>query len=245
MGGGRAARVREMRRMTVADRAWWRPGLGAGSAPIVLGMSYWWTREELLSEMTVKLVNLKQGSKEWHKWRKAGVGASESAAILGINPWESREGLLESKTSGKEAADDNVNTRRGKRLESTAREMYERMMGWKMRPVCALHDTHDFIRASLDGLREDGKLLLEIKCPTARWHEASIEAVPDWYKCQVQHQILVTGATKAHFVSYCKTHKAHPFVLKTIEADPEFQSILLGELIRFWGDVEASLRGRS
>ena len=232
--------------MRVGDRLWWRPGLGAGASPAVLGMSYWFTRNELCQEIALKIVEMAQDSRAWLKWRKKGVGASESAAILGLNPWSAREDVRLDKLSPDRIDEGNEHTRRGKRLEPVAREMYETMMGWPMTPVCCVHDDYDFIRASLDGIRDDGRLVLEIKAPSQRWHQHTLEeGIPDWYACQVQHQLMVTGAPLAHFVSYCPAYKARPYTMLSVKADPEFQRILLGQLIAFWSEVEAAVAEQS
>lgn len=219
------------------NRRWRIPGLGSASAPIVLGMSAYHTRDELL----MRLVTLAQDSPDWHRWRSKGIGASESSSILGMNPWQSREQTFALKTGLVEPEGDNVHTRRGKRLEPEAREIYEDLMGWKMPPACVIHDDYDFIRASLDGLRSDHKLIAEIKAPSQRWHEHTIErGMPDWYAAQVQHQLMIVGASMAHFVSYCPAHRARPLVIQAVKSDPEFQAVLLSELVAFWAEVKAA-----
>lgn len=231
-----------MRVMRRGDRLWWRAGLGAGASPAILGMSYWLTRDELFEELKVKVVSMAQDTTAWLRWRKKGIGASESAAILGLNPWSSREDVRLDKLTPDKVDGGNEHTRRGKRLEPEARAMYERIMGWSMTPICCVHDDHDFIRASLDGIRDDNRLILEAKAPSQRWHEHVLaDGVPDWYYCQVQHQMLVTGAPMAHFVSYCPRHKARPYKMLPVKADPEFQRLLLRELTAFWSEVEAAV----
>jgi len=186
--------------------------------------------------------DLEQGTTNWLEWRRKGIGASEAAAVLGLSPWTHREDLLREKTSpARVQQDDNHHTLRGKKLEPVAREMYEDLMGWGMEVFCASHDEYDFIRASFDGVRKkDHKIILEIKCPSQRWHEHTLtEGVPDWYFAQIQHQLLVNEkAELAHFVSYCPAYKKHPFVIKTIKRDKDFQTILLKELILFWAEIE-------
>lgn len=219
--------------------------MGAGSAPAILGMSWWLTRSELLDELKVKVVEMAQDSRAWLRWRKKGIGASESAAILGLNPWSTREDVRLDKLNPDKVDEGNEHTRRGKRLEPEARERYEALMGYPMTPVCCVHDEYDWLRASLDGIRDDGRLVLECKAPSERWHEHVLEVgVPDWYACQVQHQLLVTGAPLAHFVSYCPRHKARPYKMLPVRADPEFQGILLRELGGFWREIEAAVGPR-
>jgi putative phage-type endonuclease len=186
----------------------------------------------------MKIIDLEQNSPPWYTWRDGGIGASESAAILGNNPWQSREQIFLAK-QGEWKYEENENTRRGKKLEPEARELYERLYGYKMTPICGVHDTHDFIRASLDGYRDDGKLILELKCPRPEnhnlWHR---EGIPSYYEIQIQHQLLVSGSPLAHFVSYCpQVVKRCRLLVVPVKADPEFHSLLIRELAEFWSEV--------
>lgn len=216
---------------------WLTPGIGSKIAPSILGMDNLRTRQETKADIVMRLVELEQNSPAWLKWREGGIGASESAAILQLNPWESRDKAKERKL-GRDKYDDNTNTRRGKRREPDARDWYEDLMGWSMPPVCGIHDKYDWMRASLDGMRQDGQLILEIKCPTPRWHNHTVECgIPDWYYCQIQHQFAVSGATKCHFVSWCPEYHKQPRLLLTVKRDEEFIEILIPELERFWNEV--------
>ena len=37
------------------------------------------------------LVNLEQGTDDWHAWRRQGIGASDAPTIMVENPWKSPE----------------------------------------------------------------------------------------------------------------------------------------------------------
>ena len=57
--------------------------------------------------------------------------------------------------------------------------------------------------ASLDGMTLAGDLVLEIKCPmrgtrSDLWQDVSQGQVPEHYRVQVQHQLMVSGAEQAH-----------------------------------------------
>jgi predicted phage-related endonuclease len=58
--------------------------------------------------------------------------------------------------------------------------------------------------ASLDGISLSGDLILEVKCPakgrsSETWQAVEAGSVPEHYYWQVQHQLMVTKAGKAHF----------------------------------------------
>ena len=57
---------------------------------------------------------------------------------------------------------------------------------------------------SLDGITLDGELIVEIKCPfkgrdSELWEAVAAGEVPGHYGVQVQHQLMVSGAQRAHF----------------------------------------------
>jgi len=205
------------------------------------------SRPKIKEDLAMRLVNLEQNSPDWYKWRSGGVGASESAAILGSNPWQSRDQIYATKLGEWKEEIDNPNTRRGKQLEPEARQAYEKLMGFSVLPICGIHDEFDFIRASFDGYRDDGKLILELKCPRIENHNlwSRTQSVPDYYQIQVQHQLLVSGAKVAHWVSYCREAKKWPKLLcLPIRPDPEFHSLLLTELRQFWSEVQEEVTRR-
>lgn len=188
----------------------------------------------------MKKVLLEQGTPEWLAWRAGGVGASESSAILGLNPWETVDSLR-AKRLAPAGDGGNEHTRRGHKLEPVARSLYEALMGWEATPCCGEHDEFPWLRASFDGLRADGRLVVEIKAPSLKWHNHVLEeGVPDWYYCQVQHQLLVSGAVLGHFVSYCE-HRGlshgERLVVLPVEADPVLQKHLLGACRLFWESI--------
>jgi putative phage-type endonuclease len=88
----------------------------------------------------------------------------------------------------------------GTNLEPAARAAYEAQTGAVMRPLVVQDGPYS---ASLDGMDLDGKLILEIKCPyrgqaSALWNDAVVGVVPEHYRLQVMHQLMVTGAAVAH-----------------------------------------------
>ena len=75
-----------------------------------------------------------------------------------------------------------------------------------MQPL-VIQDQDGVCSASLDGMVLDGSLILEVKCPfhgqlSELWQQAAAGEVPEHYQCQIQHQLMVSGAAKAHFWVY-------------------------------------------
>jgi putative phage-type endonuclease len=215
---------------------WKRPGLGSGDAPVLASIDPWTSPADLYREKRMKILTLEQSTPEWLGWRQTGIGASEAPAVAGIDPWTTRVELYRRKVGLLSAVEENDHMRRGKRLEPKARACYERLFDWPMPAACVLHDEYRWLKASLDGLRADHKLVLELKAPGSRGHEEVLGGhVPDHYYCQVQHQLLITGSPLCHFCSYNESFPpGQHFALVTIQADAEYQRSLLELLKEFW-----------
>ena len=147
----------------------------------------------------MNVVNLAQRSPEWHQWRKSGVTASDACILLGSpykTPWrlwsEKRGLLLEADLSS------NPHVRRGVRMEPIARQRYEERHGELLLPVCAESSEIPILRASFDGLTDEGRPV-EIKAPSERGFKDAVRLgmeseLYQRYYAQVQTQIYVAEA---------------------------------------------------
>jgi putative phage-type endonuclease len=140
---------------------------------------------------------------EWLNWRRSGIGSSDAAVIMGVSPWKTLFELYEEKTIGKEIIRDNSAMKRGRDIEDKARCAFENEVGTCLFPERRTHSTYDWLRATLDGISVDGKVLVEIKCPGKEDHLSAIEGkIPEKYYPQCQHQLLVTGLDKMYYYSF-------------------------------------------
>lgn len=173
-----------------------------------------------------------QGSSEWKAWRKNGIGASDIAAIMCLSPWSTPFKVWEEKTGRSEGFEGNAATIRGNELESKARKRYELENLEDMPPAVAVHPMYDICRVSLDGIRSDRKLILEIKCPGEEAHSlAKAGKIPDYYLPQVQYQLAVTGADMCHYFSFGKDETS---ALVEVKPDMRYQGVLFLEALEFW-----------
>ena len=112
----------------------------------------------------------------------------------------------------------------GTKLEPEARAAYETQTGNLMQPLVLSDGPYS---ASLDGINLAGDLIVEIKCPfrgkdAPLWKEATEGRVPGHYAAQVQHQLMVSGASTAHFWCYAEGEG----VLITLKRDDEVMSLI-------------------
>lgn len=151
----------------------------------------------------MRRLRLEQGSPDWRLWRDAGIGASDAPAIMNASPWVTAERLWRQKVGLERPQAPNYAMRRGLRLEDEARRRYVERTGVEVRPACVVHDTLDWLRASLDGLDLWETVAAEIKCPNAEDHADALRGdVPRKYVWQLVHQALVTGLHSIDYVSY-------------------------------------------
>lgn len=151
------------------------------------------------SRTCAKIIQLAQGSPGWLGYRMAKRNASESPAVLGLSPWTTPYELWLQKT-GRDTQAVSYAMQRGTDLEPAARLAYEEQTGLVMQPLVLEAGEYS---ASLDGMTLEGGLILEIKCPVRGsrsdlWQDVSVGMVPEHYLVQVQHQLMVSGAEKAH-----------------------------------------------
>lgn len=145
------------------------------------------------------ILKLVQGSAEWHAHRAGHRNASETPAVLGVSPWVTPYQLWLQRT-GRGQPEVNRAMLHGTQLEPMAREAYEKLTGHVMQPLVLVEGEYS---ASLDGITLDGSLILEIKCPmkgkdSELWKQALEGVVPEHYQGQLQHQLMVAGASLAH-----------------------------------------------
>lgn len=179
----------------------------------------------------MKIIKLEQGSPEWLAWRKTVITATDASILMGNNPWDTpyqcwqrKLGLVPEKTS-------NEAMERGKRLEPDARAQFIDCFGIDMVPEVVESSEFDFLGASLDGISQLGNTILEIKCGGYKLHDmASRGEIPAYYRDQMQHQLLVTGAEKCFYYSY----NGEDGICIEVLPDPSFRENFMPKAREFW-----------
>ncbi len=145
------------------------------------------------------LFKLIQGSPEWHEHRSKYRNASETPAVMGVSPWQTPYDLWLVKT-GRKVTVETEAMRHGTQMEPIARTAFETDTGIIMQPQVVVDDLYS---ASLDGITLAGDTLVEIKCPfrgqtSELWQTIKSGTVPEYYRLQVQHQLMVSKAKLAY-----------------------------------------------
>lgn len=186
-----------------------------------------------------KIVVYEKGTEEWVGWRHDGIGKTDAAEIM-------RVGVV---IPGKLLAEKNRPPRsnlltpeqeEGILLEPQAREAYETEFSQTMSPVCIESTKFPWMRASLDGISEDGSSLLEITCGRRAFQKSSNTRRPSEYIFPLlQHILAITGHDSIDFWCYRPTFR--PLLLK-VERDCRYIDNLIKEEEKFWKKVNKGNR---
>jgi putative phage-type endonuclease len=157
---------------------------------------------------------------------------------MGINPWKHIYTLWLEKTG---QIDDSVpvnsHMQRGIDNEERARIMVSGILGLELYPAEVQHPQYAHLRASLDATDVDNTTVVEIKCPTRENHLKIKQSgvVPPIYACQIQHQLMVTGAKHGYYFGYEAETGDH--FLTAVNPDESFISEMFHAENRFWDAV--------
>lgn len=166
----------------------------------------------------MKILHLVQGSPEWHAHRAAHWNASDAPAMLGVSPHKKRSELLRELHSGvAREFSDYVQERvidPGHEYEARARTIAERIIGEELYPCTGSEGRYS---ASFDGLTLLGDVAFEHKTLNDELRAVLTEGtnrdgsefainrpsslLPEHYRVQMEHQCLVSGATRVLFMA--------------------------------------------
>lgn len=161
----------------------------------------------------MRIIQLTQGTPEWHRHRATHFNASDAPAMMGQSPYTPRGELLKRIATGiTPEVDQNLQRifDKGHELEAKARPVVEKMIGRELYPlVGAVED----LSASFDGITIDELLAWEHKtlnnsirqafeqAQAAGEPDKAAEYLPAVYRIQMEHQLIVSGAEKVLFTA--------------------------------------------
>ena len=179
----------------------------------------------------------------WLSARRSGIGGSDAAAIIGVSPWRTPLDVYLDKTGqGVEQADSDPMLW-GRLLEPVVRQRYADVTGREVLVPdvpngIVVHPSIPYMLTTLDGY-VDGAVRRVVEVKTARsgadWGEPGSDEIPDYYLPQVQHYLAVTGFSVADIAVLIA---GSDFRIYTVEANPEFQELLIAAESVFWDHVQ-------
>ena len=181
------------------------------------------------------VVPLEQGSDAWHAWRRQGIGASDAPTIMGENPFKSLSALLREKRATVRDRSQSAAMAMGTQLEPVARQAYIERTGRMVEPACLQSTSHDWLKASLDGLAVRQDAVVEIKCGQSAYRiAAQTGVVPTYYFGQLQHILAVTGLDAIDFWCYWPGHT--PLLIE-VPRDDNYITLLIQRERDFWNQI--------
>jgi len=191
----------------------------------------------------MRVVELLPRTDAWHAWRNAGITATDARVLMGTEPsrtvwqlWAEKVGLVQPPDLSR-----NPHVRHGVLTEPEAREAFEAHAGVMLLPVCGESDTQPILRASFDGVDDDG-IPVELKCPSESVFNEVVangeqsEQYKRYYP-QVQHQIEVAGAPHGFLVFYRDTQLQSFKVLR----DDAFIAELMEKGLALWDAIDRKI----
>ena len=164
--------------------------------------------------MAILVSNAPQRSDEWRQLRAGRLTASVVSAIYGrrkdgketAERRDLRTRLALERILGKPLDDGYVNAdmQRGIDLEAQARACYEMRIGLPVSEVGFVYWDDLMVGCSPDGLVQDNGII-QIKCPRPANLLAFIRTmeIPEDYRIQMIHELMVTGRDWCDYVNYC------------------------------------------
>jgi len=192
----------------------------------------------------VRLASTRGLSREqWLRIRKQGIGSSDAAAAVGVNHYQSPLELWMIKTGrddllpAVDPEDMESPMYWGQVLEPIVAAHYTKFTGNKVRKINAVlqHPDEDksWMLANLDYTVTGSDEVQILECKTAGEYGARLwrEGVPDYVRCQVQHQLAVTGKAAA---DVCVLLCGQAINIHRIERDEQLITNLIELERRFW-----------
>lgn len=156
--------------------------------------------------MSMQIVNLIQGTPEWHAHRAKHFNASDAPAMMGCSSYKTRSELVKELATGLGQEVDVATQRRfddGHRFEALARPLAEEIIGEDLSPCVGANGKFS---ASFDGLTFMHNEAFEHKTLNKALREAMFggctgEDLPLQYRVQMEQQAMVSGCERILFMA--------------------------------------------
>ena len=186
----------------------------------------------------------KETDKEaWLEKRKHYVTGTDAGKLIGVSPYGGIFSVWLDKTGRSEAPTETPAMKAGKTFESGILKMYAEELDCKLEHVDGYDlrtcDKYPRLGASLDGWNHDLGIPVDaknIRWKDEKWGDAYTSDFPDYYKAQLQVQMMVTGAKFAHLAVM---FSGQDFFVYQMEYDDEMAAKILEASEAFWPYVES------
>lgn len=178
----------------------------------------------------------------WLEKRKHYITGTDAGKLIGVSPWGGKFAVWLDKTGRAAPVVETPAMKAGKKFESAILQTYAEEMNCKLEHVDGYNlitcDKYPRLGASLDGWNHDLQIPVDaknIKWKNEKWGDAWTDQFPEYYKAQLQVQMMVTGATFAHLAVM---FSGQDFFIYSMEYDEDMAQKILDASDEFWPFVE-------
>ena len=178
----------------------------------------------------------------WLEKRKHYVTGTDAGKLIGVSPYGGKFAVWLDKTGRAAPVVETPAMKAGKKFESAILQTYAEEMNCKLEHVDGYNlitcDKYPRLGASLDGWNHDLQVPVDaknIKWKNEKWGDAWTDQFPEYYKAQLQVQMMVTGATFAHLAVM---FSGQDFFIYSMEYDEDMAQKILDASDEFWPFVE-------
>lgn len=178
----------------------------------------------------------------WLEKRKHYITGTDACKLIGVSPWGGKFAVWLDKMGRAAPVVETPAMKAGKKFESAILQTYAEEMNCKLEHVDGYNlitcDKYPRLGASLDGWNHDLKIPVDaknIRWKNENWGDAWTDQFPEYYKAQLQVQMMVTGATFAHLAVM---FSGQDFFIYSMEYDEDMAQKILDASDEFWPYVE-------
>ena len=193
----------------------------------------------------MEFIEIKRNESEkaaWLEKRKLYVTGTDAGKLIGVSPYGGKFAVWLDKTGRAAPVVETPAMKAGKKFESAILQTYAEEMNCKLEHVDGYQlitcDKYPRLGASLDGWNHDLQIPVDaknIKWKNEKWGDAWTDQFPEYYKAQLQVQMMVTGATFAHLAVM---FSGQDFFIYSMEYDEDMAQKILDASDEFWPYVE-------
>ena len=193
----------------------------------------------------MEFIEIKRNEAEkaaWLEKRKHYVTGTDAGKLIGVSPYGGKFAVWLDKMGRAAPVVETPAMKAGKKFESAILQTYAEEMNCKLEHVDGYQlitcDKYPRLGASLDGWNHDLQIPVDaknIKWKNEKWGDAWTDQFPEYYKAQLQVQMMVTGATFAHLAVM---FSGQDFFIYSMEYDDDMAQKILDASDEFWPYVE-------
>lgn len=193
----------------------------------------------------MEFIEIKRNEAEkaaWLEKRKHYVTGTDAGKLIGVSPYGGKFAVWLDKMGRAAPVVETPAMKAGKKFESAILQTYAEEMNCKLEHVDGYNlitcDKYPRLGASLDGWNHDLQIPVDaknIKWKNEKWGDAWTDQFPEYYKAQLQVQMMVTGATFAHLAVM---FSGQDFFIYSMEYDEDMAQKIIDATDEFWPYVE-------